>query len=352
VRGFIEGKSAQSTDRNLPGGRRTLDVDTLEVHQAFVDLSTSLGEGSNVRLRAGRQSLLFGTQRLISPLPWGNTLRTWEGFTAQWNTGAWSVNALATWFVPVDTTEPNERDNDTSLYGIYATRKPTNGGAGLDVYVIGDDRPNVTINGTSGDEDRYTLGFRGWGACAERGDWEVEADYQFGEVGSEDISAWSIATVFGWKLRDTSGDPRVYFGVDAASGDDKAGGDVGTFHQLFPLGHAYLGYADVVGRQNIAAANLGASMQVATATNLSITAHTFYLLDKNDALYNVAGGAARTGFQSTHVGEEIDLLLKHKISNHADVYCGYSHFFSGEAIEDSGSSDDEDFLYVGAGLTF
>ena len=34
------------------------------------------------------------------------------------------------------------------------------------------------------------------------------------------------------------------------SGDDEPGGDVETFNQLFPLGHAYFGYIDLIGRQN------------------------------------------------------------------------------------------------------
>ena len=33
--------------------------------------------------------------------------------------------------------------------------------------------------------------------------------------------------------------------VDYASGDGVPGGDVGTFNQLYPLEHAYLGYMDL-----------------------------------------------------------------------------------------------------------
>ena len=71
---FTEVKTANSTDRDLPGGKRALDVDTLALQQAFVDYKINKS-----RFRIGRQALSFGKQRLVSPLPWGNTLRTWEG---------------------------------------------------------------------------------------------------------------------------------------------------------------------------------------------------------------------------------------------------------------------------------
>jgi hypothetical protein len=353
VRVFIEGMSAQSTDRDLPGGRRTADMDTLDFHLGFVDLMTTLGDGEKLRLRTGRQNFSFGNQRLVSALPWANTMNRWEGFTALYGSGPWAVHALLTWFVPIDKTEGNDRDDDRALYGLYATRAPVSGGIGLDLYWFGDTRPDVTINGTTGDEERHTLGTRGWGAFAERGDWEIETAYQLGEVGDEDVSAWMFTGVLGWKFPDAHWTPRVFAGVDLASGDGDSGGKVETFHQLYPLGHAHLGFADQLGRQNVASLNVGAGWTVSTATSFTVTAHTFRLMEKDDALYGVTGAAARVGpFDSAHVGEEVDFLVKHKFDRHLDFYAGYSHFFSGAAISDSGTDDDIDFAYLGVAFLF
>ena len=38
VRVFAEGKTTLATDRNLPGGRRGLDIDSADLLNAFVDL--------------------------------------------------------------------------------------------------------------------------------------------------------------------------------------------------------------------------------------------------------------------------------------------------------------------------
>ncbi len=348
---FVEGKSAQSTDRDLPGGRRDLDLDTLDLQQAFIDVTLPVGDGS-LRLRPGRQMLLFGAQRLVSPLPWGNTLRTWEGLTAEWRNGPWSVTGLATVFVPVDKTDFNEAEEDVTLWGVYAKRAPAKGGHGLELFALGTGRPDVTINGTTGDSDRVTLGGRAYGPLEERFDYEVELAYQLGEVGDEDVKAWSLASQLGWKPEGWAGTPRFWAGLDAASGDDEVGGDVGTFDQLFPLGHAYFGFIDVIGRQNILDTSLGGKWSLQPATSLSLGLHSFRLMETADALYNAGGAATRTGFDSKEVGYEMDLTVDHRVGRHTTIHTGYSHFFTGDAIAESGPSQDIDFFHFGIRTLF
>ena len=350
ARFFVEGKTAQATDRNLPGGRRPLDMDTLALQQAFLEVALPVGDDRLV-VRPGRQALLFGKQRLVSPLPWGNTLRTWEGVTADWVTESWKIVALATYFVPVDKTEPNHRDKDTTLYGVYASRKPVDGNS-LDVYALGNSRKNVTVNGTTGNEDRITLGSRIQDRLPRGFDYEVEGAYQVGEVGSADVRAWFISAQLGLKIPDWLGEPRMWVGADLASGDKAAGGNVQTFHQLFPLGHAYFGYIDAVGRQNISDFSLGSKFRVTDKSDLLLAFHSFRVLEASDALYNAGGGVSRTGFSSRDVGLEIDALVNLRLARHAKAYLGYSHFFTGDALKQTGPAEDVDFVYVGFGYTF
>ena len=351
LRFWVEGKTAQSTNRSLPGGARTADVDTLAVQQAFVDWNVAVGDDS-LRVRVGRQMFLFGAQRLVSPLPWANTLRTWDGISAKWTSGAWSAEAFATQFVPVRKYKYNRADDDLEFYGVYATRQPAAGERGLDVYLLGNTRSAVTINGTTGNERRHTLGMRSWGPLAMLGDGfdgEFEGAYQFGTVGAGDISAWSVTGVLGYRPADGS---RVFTGVDAASGDSSSGGSVGTFYQLFPLGHAYFGLADTLARQNVLAAHAGFSYRVVPGTTAKIVAHVFRLMDTADAFYNVAGGVARTGLGSRDIGQEVDVLVTHVIDARTKLYAGYSHVFGGGGLAASGPNDEVDFLYVGAGWVF
>ncbi|MBX3464004.1 MAG: alginate export family protein [Planctomycetes bacterium] len=352
LRAFVEGRTAQSTDRDLPGGRRPVDVDTLGLFQAFVDVSVPLGEADSARLRIGRQSFLFGSQRLVSPLLWVNVWNAWDGTSLGLRLGDWSVEAFCTAFVVVDATGPNEADWDKTLYGVFANRPAAAGGRGWDLYLLGNTRPDVTVNGTRGDERRHTLGARNHGSLGGGFDGELEGAWQSGRVGSGSVNAWFASGVMGRRFADAWLRPRVFVGLDAASGDDEPGGSVGTFHQLYPLGHAFLGYADAFGRQNIAAAHVGVQLHPAPSTVLTATVHGFRALDRNDAAYAVNGAVARTGLRGHDLGQEIDLLLTHRCNRHLDVYLGYSHLFTGNALNGTGPTEDEDFAYLGASLVF
>jgi hypothetical protein len=295
----------------------------------------------------------------VSPLPWGNTLRTWEGVTAVIKGGAWTTTALASAFVPVDRTGANERDDDELLFGLYASRAPAGKGSapGLDLYALGNTREQVaggTANGTAGDSERLTLGARSWGPLRSSFDYEVEGAYQGGEVGSEDVNAGFVAANLGWKPAGHACRPRLWVGADWASGDGSSGGRVGTFDQLYPLGHAFLGFMDFIGRQNITSAETGVSTQPMDRLTLRLSWHEFWLEDKDDALYNAGGGVLRApgSFESSHVGDEVDLLAKWKQDAHTELYAGYSHFFPGAALRDSGPAQDVDFVYVGLSFTF
>ena len=101
VRFFVEGKSALATERDLPGGNRGLDRDELDLQQAFGDLTLPLGDGLAVTVRGGRQMLLLGKQRLVSPLDWSNSMRAWDGVMAILTCKAWKIHGFWTQFVPV-----------------------------------------------------------------------------------------------------------------------------------------------------------------------------------------------------------------------------------------------------------
>ncbi|MEZ6019458.1 MAG: alginate export family protein [Planctomycetota bacterium] len=257
----------------------------------------------------------------------------------------------ATVFVPVDKTDFNTPDDEQTLWGIYAQRKPTEGHPGLDLFALGNERPDVTINGTTGNEQRLTLGTR---VFATHGvfDYEVEAAIQKGEVGNQDVDAWSFASQVGWKPEGWSGSPRLWFGLDAASGDDASGGDVGTFHQLFPLGHAYFGFIDAVGRQNIIDTSLGGQWSLDEKTTAGFGVHSFRLMETSDALYNAGGAVSRTGFDNSDVGTELDLSATHKVDRHTQIYGGLSRFWAGDGLASTGPDEDTDFLYLGVRTTF
>jgi hypothetical protein len=358
-RAFVEGKSAFSTDRDLPGGRRGLDVDELDLQNAFVEFKIPLGaEAGMLTLRPGRQELAFGKQRLVSPLDWANTRRTFDGVTAILDVGRWNITGFWSQFVPVRKYDFNEADGGTELFGVYAAGAVPGVPVGLDLYWLGLDRDASAVGGgfnsTAGREDRHTLGGRLHGRLPDSAfDYDLEGGYQLGQFGSADIDAFMAAAELGYTA-DSYGAPRLFVGFDYASGDDSPGGDVETFNQLFPLGHAHLGYIDIVGRQNIVDLRGGISVQPVARVTLALEGHYFQRADRDDAFYNAGGGVVRSGASgsSRELGGEIDVTIKYSFNRHLLAVGGYSHFFAGEFIEQSGPDDDIDFVYVMMIYTF
>ncbi len=357
LRVFVEGKAANSTDRELKGGKRGLDVDVLDLEQAFVDFGFDLGGDSKIVVRPGRQTYLFGKQRLVSPLPWANTLRRWDGVTGIYTGGGWDVTGFWSQFVPVKKYEFNTPDAQTQFFGVYATGWIPNVDAiGLDLYFLGLDKDDaITVNGTTGHEKRYTLGGRLFGAFGESGfDYDFEGAYQFGEVGDGDVNAFMIGSQLGFKAPELWAKPRFYVGFDFGSGDKEAGGDVETFNHLFPLGHAYLGYIDTVGRQNIIDFNLGVNMKPAKKLGVGVAGHFFWRHRREDALYDAGGTVVRPGLadSSREVGQEVDVTVTYQFDRHLNGLLGYSYFFAGPYIEETGTSNDIQFLYAQLQYTF
>ncbi|TVQ62279.1 MAG: alginate export family protein [Phycisphaerales bacterium] len=354
LRAFVEVISANTTGRDLPGGKRPLDVDTFDLLNAFGDVRFSLDDDARLTLRLGRHELLFGRQRLVSPLDWVNSRRTFEGVSAILDWADWRISGFWTRPVTVRKYDWNKAESGGQFFGVYAATKP--GPVGFDLYWLGVDRDRTTIASSTGSEHRHTLGARSHGLIAETGlDFDVEAALQFGRHDGRDVFASMFSAEVGYRFTGAPWRPRLSAGFDYASGDRNAGnGEAGTFNQLFPLGHAFFGAVDLVGRQNIVAARVGLSVSPHETLTLSADGHFFWRAETGDALYNAGGGVVRgpAPGASREVGQELELAARYNPGRGWSLMAGYSRFFAGKFIEDTGPSEDVDFLFTSVQFTF
>jgi hypothetical protein len=118
---------------------------------------------------------------------------------------------------------------------------------------------------------------------------------------------------------------------------------------LFPLGHAYLGFADFIGRRNITAVNVGANFKISPKVTARAAIHSFYKTEKEDAVYNAGGGVIRAaladGGGSAHIGNELDLTLNYAISRNLAAQFGLVYFQTGDVVEETGSDANTRFAY-------
>jgi hypothetical protein len=323
----------------------------------FGDLKLWDGGDSAIWSSVGRRELLYGAQRLVSPLDWGNTRRTFDGAMMNYSGSNWNASGFWTRPVPVSQHVMNDHnfdnpDQSQEFAGLYTTYKGFENQT-LDFYYLR--YAEYDAPGTGPDFDYNTFGARWLGTA---GDWLVdfEGGYQFGEVGAKNQSAGFFTTGLGYAFENMPWTPTVWGFFDWASGDRNPNDDTnGTFNQLFPLGHYYLGFLDLIARQNIQSPNLQLTLQPHKRVTFLAWWYIFHLQEARDSLYNAGGAPIRTdptGAAGRYVGQELDFLLNFTLTPRAGLSVGYSHFFAGEFIEETGVQSDADLVYTQLVLQF
>lgn len=351
VRLFAEFIDARSFDPELaPSG---IDRNHTDMLNLFTDIKLADANGP-VYVRVGRQELLYGSQRLISTLDWANTRRTFQGVKTFWRNDAIDLDAF--WVRPMRTEKGNFDNWDTKqdFWGLWSTIKPRPEHL-IDLYYLGLDNRHAVSDANiaagnimRGETIVHTLGGRLAGNW-DRVLYELEGMYQFGERSGLDVSAFAVATGVGYQLP-LPMNPNIWIRYDFASGDSNPqDGRSNTFNHLFPFGHYYLGYIDLVGRQNIHDINAQITLQPQPWFTFIAQYHRYYLANERDFLYN-AGGVPLlrdpTGQSGSHIGDGVDFLANFHIARHHDVIVGYSKLFSGDFIENQRPGINADLLYV------
>lgn len=349
---FAEFLDARTSGLDLPA--LAIDRNYTDMLNLFADIKLGQFLDGPAYMRVGRQELLYGSQRLISTLDWANTRRTFQGIKTFWRTPTFDLDVF---FMRPMTTERNEFDNwdkDRNFFGLWGTYKPMKGQL-LDLYLLSliDNRPVSPVNIQAGnilqgDSVLQTVGGRIAGDY-NRFLYEFEGMYQFGRRSHLDISAFAVATGAGYHLPFPM-NPQFWLRYDFASGDSNPQDNrTNTFNHLFPFGHYYLGYMDLVGRQNMHDFNAQVTLHPQPWFTFIAQYHRFYLANKRDFLYNAAGiGTLRdvTGQSGSHIGDEIDFRVNFHVSRHQDVLIGYSKLFTGNFIENQRPGISPDFFYT------
>jgi len=347
---YGEGIDAVSEFEDVPP--RPIDENRLDVLNLFADAKLVEADRGDLWFRFGRQELLYGAQRLISPLDWANTRRTFDGANFIWEGQNWRADTFVTrpvslWqHLPATDHNFDNPDQSQEFSGIYLTRKGLKNKS-LDVYFLrytDDDG----IRDFSPDFEYNTIGARLAGNYCNWL-WEIEGAYQFGDYADLDHSAGFYTLGAGRKLAKLPWNTDFWVYYDWASGDsDPNDGTNGTFNQLFPLGHKYFGWMDIIGRQNIEDLNVRITTSPHERVKLILWYHVFHLQQARDALYNPLSAPVRrdpTGAAGQNVGQELDMAVDITLTPRVNLLFGYCHFYTGSFINNTGGIDGEDFYF-------
>jgi hypothetical protein len=351
ARFFVQLQSSLENGRN--GGPRPTDEDALDLHQAFVDVGGAFGTQASLTLRAGRQELQYGSQRLVSPREGPNVRLSFDAVRLIARAGPWRIDGFVSRPVETDPGVFDDNPDETrALWGVYAVAplSPLPQG-NTDLYYLGFEHEGARFDQGTADERRHTVGTRLWGR-PEAWDYNVEFIYQWGSFGSGAIQAWAVSSDSGYTFQSALLRPRLGLRAELNSGDrDPQARTLQTFNALFPRGN-YFGELALIGPANLA--DLHPSLDLKVTDRLSVTFDWdfFWRQSLHDGIYGPPGNLLRSGRTSRarYVGDQVAVQGEWRLGRHLTLVGVYTHFFAGPFVRETGPGRDID--YVSAWATY
>jgi len=320
------------------------------VDQSRVDLLQGFGEVDlgAMTLRAGRQMLSLGTERLVGTRYGPNVPLAFDGARANVTIGKAQVSLLAVRPVQPGPHSFDDRTSDTkTLWGAYAVLP------GIDLYYLGYRNDLARFGGVSGGETRHSFGVRAHGT-RDNWHWNVEGVAQLGRFADQRIRAWTLGTEIGRSFPDAPFAPDTTLRFNIVSGDARAGDrTLGTFNALFPKGK-YFGELSPVGPTNIVSLNPRASASLGKTVSASLAAMAYWRYSRRDGVYDIPGNLIRAPGASNarFIGKEAEATIAWQATPELELSASLSAFVPGQFIRDTGPARTITMLGLEANFRF
>ena len=329
--------------------------DSMDLRQAYVEFGDI--EKNRIGVRAGRQELAFGDERLIGNSNWTNTARSFDALRGTVRHGGFRADLFAARVVKLQDGEFDWSTPGNNLYGVYGGIEKLVPKATVEPYFFWRRQSALkTESGVAGISNFGTVGVRWVGKLPANFDYATEMDRQAGSLGTDTISAWAGHWVVGKTLPNAHFKPRVSVEYNYASGDHNSkDGTRGTFDQLYATAHDKYGLADQVGWKNIRNARAGVDLKLARKWGLTGRYDAWWLADPHDALYSAASTVVArntAGTAGSFVGQELDSVLAYTFSKYLQVSGGYGHIFPGTFLNNTTPGESYNFPYASTTLVF
>ncbi|WP_411279163.1 alginate export family protein [Gemmatimonas sp.] len=354
---LTELRDAQALSRTLPGGTRATDGDRHDIQNLYADI----GFGQSF-VRYGRQEVSLNRERLVGVPDWANTRRGSEGTRAQLVRGRLVLEGADIRPMIVRLDRGNRADSTARLRTLSLGSAP---GArplarGLPTQWNGY-WYEQTIRTPSSLTRRLTTGARTvWqlgtpSASRIVTSMEFEGALQHGHAGTRELQAWFWVVETQLQWRRVRGMPSLALGLEEASSDRTATPGNEAFAVLYPAAHQHGGFADVIGRPNVAELHAISSWDPTPSLSLRGAWYRFDRRQLDDGVYNKQNGLFRaaSGSSARHVADEVDLTAAWKATAHLRVLIGGATVLPGAFLSTTpGGAHVEHWGYVGTTFAF
>ena len=326
--------------------RATTPMDVFDLHQGYLQL-VAPWRGKDLGLRAGRQEVAFGNERLVGAVNWSNTGRTFDGARASLApsgpSGAdrWSATAFAAVMEENGrrfgaTTPSAVPAPDHLVAGAFASfGAPAAPGADVTLLYDGGARYRSYT-----DAHRTTADARLRAPLPFAFRAELEGALQFGaqvyapatgSPATQSVRAWLGAA----RLSHAIGRGTATAGVDLLSGDDSpTDARYSAFGTMFGTNHPFYGLLDLIGDPAATTKERGLRDVFVTAVHPVTT----WLAPRGELhRFTLATGAER------RLGAEADLVAPFRLAAGTTLELGYALFRAGPGAEPLGLGADRSY---------
>lgn len=315
---FVPSSATVSSSQDTSGA--TYDPG-LSIHQAMLGLPV----GSWNETRIGRQELAYGDELLIGALDWSATGRSFDAIRSRstWAPGCW-VDLFGAKLQDNNVSASSTQAGDRDFYGAYASFEASPALRAVEPYFLHQrDATTATggrlyVAGLRIKSDLVGLDYRAeltreWSFANSTGDFLTQAYQGTAEVGYVLMPELAL---------------RVAVEAAYASAD---------FNQLYPTAHKWLGFADLLGRRNIASYAVHLGLRPAPSLKLQADFHGFARAETTAPAYKLNGvsplGSA-AGSGSREIATELDVTASYGINAKLAATAGVALVFAGAYLKD------------------
>jgi len=356
--GFVQVRDAEligRTPQSLYSGAR----DVFDLNQAYIEFRN--GEKGWCSLKAGRQEIYFGDERLIARSLWSNAGRSFDAVRLSLGSddvGDWlnhigaHLDLFAASVVKNYPTSWDHVQAGRNFYGFNVTLTKIVPKATLEPYVYLKTVPSVKgSDGKKGDERLYTSGLRWSGTIPWGFDYRARYSHQSGSFAHDSISAWAAYGVFGYTIPKARFQPHFSMEYNYASGQKVPGSSlVGTFDQLYPTTHQWRRLTDLFGEQNIKDLKPGFDFRPARKLRVYFVYSNLSLASRHDGVYDNTGAlivkAPKSGALGTHIGNEADVYGTYDVNKRLQFGAGFGHLVAGDFLKQNSSGANSSYPYL------
>jgi len=352
------------------------EADFIQGYLAWADQNVA-NSGLGAEVIAGRQTLNFGSRRLVARNAMRNTTNNFDGVRLRLlDYNNWQFNAFVT--KPVGRYPNNseqlldgfhsfdEPEYQTWFSGGFLEKYDIAWGINAELYLYhldeGDRKRNPTAN-----RRYFTPGMRFYLKPAKGAfDFQTETIGQFGTVRSSaaadngtdlDHSAWYQHLDLGYTFA-IPWSPRLALEYDYASGDhDPNDNKDQRFDTLYGARRFEFGPTGIYGafaRSNINTPGLRISAAPRSDVLLGLS-HRFYWLAEDKDSWTSANLRDASGRTDNFIGQQLELTARWDVNSSLNFETGYAHLFKGtfaKEIINAPDKQDVNYVYVQSMLRF